>query len=96
MELLDSESSSEDVELLKQNFDSNPEDPDARYDLAVALYGKGKVEESIDILVELVKTHGQWKEEAAKTQLLKIFEARGHLDEHTIEGRRKLSSVLFS
>ncbi len=96
LELLGSESNSQDVELLRQNFDSKPEDPDARYDLAVALYGKGKVEESIEILVELVKTHGQWKEEAAKTQLLKIFEARGHLDEYTIEGRRKLSSVLFS
>ena len=96
LELLESESGSEDLELLRQNLDSNPEDPDARYNLAVSLYGKGKVEESIDILVELVKTHGQWNEQAARTQLLKIFEARGHLDEYTIEGRKKLSSVLFS
>ena len=96
LELLESESNSEDLELLRQNLDNNPEDPDARYDLAVSLYGKGKVEESIDMLVELVKTHGQWNEDAARSQLLKIFEARGHLDEHTIEGRRKLSSVLFS
>jgi|TARA_Y100000814_G_scaffold224779_1_gene168714 putative thioredoxin len=96
LELLESESNSEDLELLRQNLDNDPEDPDARYDLAVSLYGKGKVEESIDMLVELVKTHGQWNEDAARSQLLKIFEARGHLDEHTIEGRRKLSSVLFS
>ena len=96
LELLGSESSSEDVELLRQNLNNNPEDPDVRYDLAVSLYGKGKVEESIDILVKLVKTHGQWNEEAARTQLLKIFEARGHLDEYTIEGRKKLSVVLFS
>ena len=96
LELLESESNSEDLELLRQNLDNDPEDLDARYDLAVSLYGKGKVEESIDMLVELVKTHGQWNEDAARSQLLKIFEARGHLDEHTIEGRRKLSSVLFS
>ena len=96
LELSESESNSEDLELLRQNLDNDPEDPDARYDLAVSLYGKGKVEESIDMLVELVKTHGQWNEDAARSQLLKIFEARGHLDEHTIEGRRKLSSVLFS
>ena len=96
LELLESESNSEDLELLRQNLDNDPEDPDARYDLAVSLYGKGKVEASIDMLVELVKTHGQWNEDAARSQLLKIFEARGHLDEHTIEGRRKLSSVLFS
>ena len=96
LELLESESNSEELELLRQNLDNDPEDPDARYDLAVSLYGKGKVEESIDMLVELVKTHGQWNEDAARSQLLKIFEARGHLDEHTIEGRRKLSSVLFS
>ena len=96
LELLESESNSEDLELLRQNLDNDPEDPNARYDLAVSLYGKGKVGESIDMLVELVKTHGQWNEDAARSQLLKIFEARGHLDEHTIEGRRKLSSVLFS
>ena len=96
LELLESDSNSEDLELLRQNLDNDPEDPNARYDLAVSLYGKGKVEESIDMLVELVKTHGQWNEDAARSQLLKIFEARGHLDEHTIEGRRKLSSVLFS
>ena len=43
LELLESDSNSEDEELLRQNLDSNPEDPTARYDLAVSLYGKGKV-----------------------------------------------------
>jgi len=47
-------------------------------------------------LVELVKTHKTWNEEAARAQLLKIFEALGHSDPITIEGRRKLSVVIFS
>ena len=41
-------------------------------------------------------THKNGNEEAAKTQLLKIFEALGHADPVTIEGRRKLSAVLFA
>ena len=44
---------------------------------------------------ELVKTHGQWNEDAARSQLLKIFEARGHLDEHTIEGEGNSPQFYF-
>ena len=73
-----------------------PNDPQLSYELAIALYGDGRTEEAINILVELVKTHKTWNEEAARAQLLKIFEALGHSDPITIEGRRKLSAVLFS
>ena len=74
----------------------SPNDPQLRYDLAVALYGDNQSDEAVDILVELVKTHKSWDDEAARTQLLKIFQAMGHADPVTIEGRRKLSTVLFS
>ena len=53
-------------------------------------------EDSIDTLVDLVKSHQNWNDEAARTQLLKIFDALGHADPITVEGRRKLSAVLFS
>ena len=86
----------EETDSLRQKLATSPDDPQLRYDLAIALYGDGCSEEAINILVELVKTHKSWNEEAARAQLLKIFEALGHSDPITIEGRRKLSVVIFS
>ena len=86
----------EETDSLREKLDTRPDDPQLRYDLAIALYGDGYSEEAINILVELVKTHKTWNEEAARAQLLKIFEALGHSDPITIEGRRKLSVVIFS
>ena len=86
----------EETESLRQKLATSPDDPQLRYDLAIAWYGDGCSEEAINILVELVKTHKTWNEEAARAQLLKIFEALGHSDPITIEGRRKLSVVIFS
>jgi len=86
----------EETDSLRQKLDTRPDDPQLRYDLAIALYGDGCSEEAINILVELVKTHKTWNEEAARAQLLKIFEALGHSDPITMEGRRKLSVVIFS
>ena len=86
----------EETDSLHQKLATSPDDPQLRYDLAIALYGDGCSEEAINILVELVKTHKTWNEEAARAQLLKIFEALGHSDPITIEGRRKLSVVIFS
>ena len=86
----------EETDSLRQKLTTSPDDPQLRYDLAIALYGDGCSEEAIDILVELVKTDKTWNEEAARAQLLKIFEALGHSDPITIEGRRKLSVVIFS
>ena len=86
----------EETDSLRQKLATSPDDPQLRYDLAIALYGDGCSEEAIIILVELVKTHKTWNEEAARAQLLKIFEALGHSDPITIEGRRKLSVVIFS
>ena len=86
----------EETDSLRQKLATSPDDPQLRYDLAIALYGDGCSEEAINILVELVKTHKTWNEEAARVQLLKIFEALGHSDPITVEGRRKLSVVIFS
>ena len=86
----------EETDSLRQKLATRPDDPQLRYDLAIALYGDGCSEEAINILVELVKTHKTWNEAAARAQLLKIFEALGHSDPITIEGRRKLSVVIFS
>jgi len=96
IDLENASTDSEETDSLRQKLVTSPDDPQLRYDLAIALYGDGCSEEAINILVELVKTHKTWNEEAARVQLLKIFEALGHSDPITVEGRRKLSVVIFS
>lgn len=74
----------------------NPNDHQARLDLALALYGEGQTENAIDELIEIARRDRVWNNEAARHQLLKIFEALGPTHELTVDGRRKLSSVLFA
>ncbi len=68
----------------------------ARLDLAKAQYALGQTEAAIDNLLELFRRDRAWNDEAARTQLLKFFEALGHTHPVTLQGRRKLSSMLFS
>ncbi|MGQ0675200.1 MAG: tetratricopeptide repeat protein, partial [Rhodospirillales bacterium] len=84
------------IEELKQKVAGDPNDHQARIDLAVALYAAGNGEAAIDELIESIRRSRGWNEEAARKQLLKLFEAFGPADPRTVQGRRKLSSVLFS
>jgi putative thioredoxin len=74
---------------------NSPGDFDARFDLAGVLAGQGKHEEAADQLLTILEKNLNWKEGAAKEQLLKIFEAAGPKAEVTKEGRRRLSAILF-
>jgi putative thioredoxin len=75
---------------------ANAADHQARYELAVALAAKGRKAEAVDHLLEIVRRQRTWNEEAARKQLVQFFEAWGPKDAATIEGRKRLSSVLFS
>jgi len=81
---------------LCQAVEADPANHQARYDLAIALMGNGDNEGAIDQLLEILKKGADWNEGAAKTQLLKIFEALGPTDDLTKSGRRRLSAILFS
>ncbi len=81
---------------LRQAVEADPANHQARYDLAIALMGNGDNEGAIDQLLEILKKGADWNEGAAKTQLLKIFEALGPTDDLTKSGRRRLSAILFS
>lgn len=81
---------------LKAAVDADPANHQARYDYALALYAAGRNEEAVDSLLEIVRRDREWNERAARTQLLKLFEAFGHTDKLTVAGRRKLSSLLFA
>ncbi|MCF8495918.1 MAG: thioredoxin [Alphaproteobacteria bacterium] len=84
------------LEDLMEKVDKNPDDHQARCDLALAQFAAGQREEAVESLLEIMRRNRGWKEEEARKQLLKIFEAMGSADPLTIESRRKLSAVLFS
>jgi putative thioredoxin len=81
---------------LKAKVEANPADHQARYDYAMSLYGEGQKEEGIDQLIEIMRRDRKWNEEAARKQLVSIFDALGFTDPLAIAGRRKMSSILFS
>lgn len=75
---------------------ADPNDHQARIDLAVALNAMGERAKAAEALLEAIKRDRAWGEEAARKQLLKFFEAWGLSDPATLAARRKLSSLLFS
>ena len=75
---------------------ANPLDHQARFDLAVALNAKGKRAEAVNHLLEIVRKDRKWNEDGARKQLVQFFEAWGPTDEATVDGRKRLSSILFS
>ena len=85
-----------DTAELQARLAQDPGDHQARFDLAMAHHGAGRNEQAIDELIEIIRQNREWNEEAARQQLLKLFEALGHTDPLTVAGRRKLSSILFS
>jgi putative thioredoxin len=80
----------------RRRLERDANDHQARLDLAVALYGSGERAAAIDELLELVRRNRSWNEEAARKQLVKLFEAMGPTDPLTISARRRLSSLLFA
>ncbi|APX23474.1 MAG: co-chaperone YbbN [Rhodobacteraceae bacterium] len=76
--------------------EANPDDHQARYDLAQALYAKGDAAGAVEHLLELFKRDREWNEGAAKAQLFTIFEALKPNDPVVLNGRRKLSSMIFA
>ena len=80
---------------LEKAVAANPDDHKARYDLAVALSAKGDREAAADQLLEIIRRDRKWNDEAARKQLLQLFEAWGLMDPATVAARRKLSSIWF-
>ncbi len=81
---------------LEKTVAANPLDHQARFDLAVALNGKGNRLEALEHLISIVRRDRKWNDDGARKQLVQFFDAWGPTDEATIEGRRRLSSILFA
>jgi putative thioredoxin len=80
---------------LEARLAANPDDHEARYELATALNAAGARPEAAEALLEIIRRDPHWNDDAARRQLLKFFEAWGMDDPATMAARRKLSTLLF-
>ena len=85
-----------DIAGLEQAVSANPSDWDARFKLAIALNAKGKRQQAMDQLFEIVRKDRAWNDDGARKQLVEFFEAWGAKDPLTLAGRQRLSSLLFA
>lgn len=83
-------------DLLRAAVASDPQDRQARFDLATALHASGKVDEAVTTLLDLFKLDRDWNDGAAKAQLFTIFGAMKPQDPIVLAGRRRLSSMIFA
>jgi putative thioredoxin len=81
---------------LQAKLAADPNDHQARLDLATALAASGKMGEAADQLLDIIARDRAWNDEAARKQLLTVFEAAGPMSDVAKAGRRRLSSILFS
>jgi putative thioredoxin len=84
------------LDELERKVAADPLDHQARLDLATGLNAAGKRSEAADHLLSIVKRDRKWNDDGARKLLVQFFEAWGPMDEATLEGRKKLSSILFS
>ena len=82
--------------LLKYSVTENDESKHKEVEATYYDRGKNKREEAADQLLAIIRKNRGWNDEAARKQLVQFFEAWGPMDENTIYGRRRLSSILFS
>ncbi len=86
----------ENISKLETELKNNPENLDNLLEMAVALYGKGEIENSFEMLLKSIEIDKDWNDQAARKQLLEFFTSAGFQAKETISARRKLASLLFS
>jgi len=96
LELAETSQNVGDLAGLEAALASNPADHQSRFDLAVGLAAKGDNETAAGHLLEIIRNDRKWNEEAARKQLVRLFEMLGPEDPVTMDARRKLSAILFS
>ena len=84
------------VDALRAKLAADPQDNQARFDLALALNAKGHREGALEELLSIIRKNRGWNDDAARKQLLQLFEAWGTSDQTAALGRQKLSSILFA
>lgn len=84
------------VAELRAAVEADPDNLQARFDLAQALHAAGEAEAAVEELLVLFRRDREWNDGAAKAQLFTIFEALKPNDPVVLNGRRKLSSIIFA
>lgn len=96
LDLAEQAASLGDIAPLEAAIAADPLDHQARFDLALAYNARNKRDLALQHLLDIVKRDRAWNEDGARKQILQLFEAWGPTDPHTVSGRRKLSTLLFS
>jgi putative thioredoxin len=86
----------DDLAPFERRLAANPDDHEARFELGKALAGQGRLDEAVDALLTLFAKDRDWNEQAARKQLLTIFDAAGPTSDVARMGRKRLSSLMFS
>ena len=84
------------IEELKKKLKLEPDNLDYLFQMAIALFGIGKIEDSFEMLLKSIKIDKEWNDQAARKQLLKFFSSAGIEAKETIIARKKLATLLFS
>ena len=92
----DSNIDEEEIKNLEKELEEKPDNHQLRYDVAVGFMSKGNYEQAMSHLLFIIEKDRMWNDEAPRKSLLEIFNALGPTDDLAIEGRKKLSSILFS
>jgi putative thioredoxin len=90
------EAAPSDTTEFEQRLAANADDHEARLELAKALAGRGDLQGAADELLTIIERDREWNDEAARKQLLTVFEAAGMASDIAKQGRRRLSAILFS
>jgi putative thioredoxin len=85
-----------DADALREKAAQSPDDPQAQFDLAIALNASGDREGALEALLSIVAKDRNWNDDAARKQLVQFFDVWGATDPATLSGRQRLSSLLFA
>jgi putative thioredoxin len=96
LELARKAASAGDADQLRSKLEANPNDTQSRFDLALALNAKGDRQGALEELLNVIRKDRAFNDDAARKQLLQLFDAWGASDPATISGRQRLSSLLFA
>lgn len=86
----------DETSALRKKVTDDPSDLEARYALAETLLAADDQQGAVDQLIAITALDREWNDQAARTLMLKVFEAAGPNSEIARDGRRRLSSILFS
>ena len=84
------------IKDLEKKLQKEPDNLDYLLQMAIALFGIGKIEDSFEMLLKSIKIDKEWNEQAARKQLLEFFSSAGIEAKETISARKKLATLLFS